>query len=278
MNSRIISKDEKLKQIKSKVDFENIKSVFILRKLFDFMKKDKSLAIIQYNKKLQKILNLSINDYKEYSQLYSSIEIELKPVDCIINNFINIPDDEKEYYHIYFDNSNEEIKRNYLTKREKVKTIKIIINYQVTSFKGLFYQCKCISSIFFKKFKRINITDMSSMFRECKSLKELNFTNFNTKNVTDLSSMFDGCSSLKELDLSNFNTNKVKYMNHMFYGCIYLEKINISNFDTINVIDMKSMFSWCSSLKELNFSSFDTKNVTNLSCMFFFKRIKSFKF
>ena len=41
------------------------------------------------------------------------IERELKLVNNkYYNNFINISDEEKEYYHIYFDNSNEEIKRN----------------------------------------------------------------------------------------------------------------------------------------------------------------------
>ena len=102
-------------------------------KIFDIMKKSKSLEIMKYNKKLQKRLNLSINNYKEYSELYSSIEIEL-----ISNNkegeFINIPDNDKEYYHIYFDNSNEEIKRNYLKENEKLKKIKIIIDYQIKSF------------------------------------------------------------------------------------------------------------------------------------------------
>ena len=45
--------------------------------------------------------------------------------------FINISDYDKEYYYIYFDNSNEEIERNYLIKIDKVKIIKIIINYPV---------------------------------------------------------------------------------------------------------------------------------------------------
>ena len=111
------------------------------------MKKTKSLTIVKYNKKLQKRMNLNINSYKDYSQLYSLIEIELKFIDDKYkeierklyniwfkeknNTFINILDEEKEYFHIYFDNSKEEIKRNFLNKNEKVNTIKIIINYQV---------------------------------------------------------------------------------------------------------------------------------------------------
>ena len=61
---------------------------------------------MRYNKRLQKRLNLSINDYKEY---YQTIEIELKIVggECVCGEFINISDEDKEHYHIYFNNSNE---------------------------------------------------------------------------------------------------------------------------------------------------------------------------
>jgi len=116
------------------------------------MKKNKSLEIMKYNKNLQKRLNFSINDYKEY---YQSIEIELKIVENGYGEFINISDEEKGFYHIYFNNSKEEIKRNYLIHNEKVKMIKIIIDYQIKSFKHLFYNCKCIESIYFNNFIEI---------------------------------------------------------------------------------------------------------------------------
>ena len=126
MNSRNICKKEQVKESKY---LQKLKSDFFLRKIINNIKQNKSLEIMKYNKKLQKRLNININNYKEYSQLYSSIEIELKPVDNIYGKFINISDEEKEYYHIYFDNSIKEIKRNYLENNEKVKTVKIIINY-----------------------------------------------------------------------------------------------------------------------------------------------------
>jgi len=262
----IISQNEKYKG-----DFKNLKSDYFLRKLFDNIKKYKTLKIMKYNKKLQNRLNLSINDYKEYSKLYSSIEIELKLSDnehAENDKFINIPEEDKEYYHIYFDNSNEEIKRNYLKANEKVNTIKIIINYKVKSFKHLFYYCKHISSIFFKKFHRINITDMNGMFYECSSLKELNLSNFNTNNVNNMSNMFRGCSSLKELNLSNFNTNNITDTSFMFSKCSSLTELNLSNFNTNNVNYMIEMFSGCLSLKKLNLSNFNTNNVINMTDMF----------
>ena len=148
MNSRNISTN------KQKNIFDNIKSFFIFKKIISLLSRNKSLDVMKYNKKLQKRLNISINDYRE-------VEIELKLTDGKYGQFINIPKKDKEYYHIYFDNSNEEIKRNYLEENEKVKMIKIIIDYPVKSFKELFYKCNCIDSISFNKFYRKNITNMS---------------------------------------------------------------------------------------------------------------------
>ena len=62
----------------------------------------------------------------------------------------------------------------------------------------LFWDCKCIESINFKKFYRNNITNMECIFAGCSSLKELNLSNFNTNNVTDMYEMFYGCSEQLE--------------------------------------------------------------------------------
>ena len=195
MNSENISKNEQLKETKI---FRNLKSDYFLIKLFNHMKINKSLAILKYNKEIQKRLNININNYQECSQLYLSIELELELADYKYDkcSFIIIPDNEKEYYHIYFDNSNEEIKRTYLDKNEKVKIIRIKIDYPVKSFKGLFESCEFISSIFFKKFYRNNINDMSHMFNGCSSLTKLNISNFITNNVTDMCYMFSKCLSI----------------------------------------------------------------------------------
>ena len=173
---------------------ENIKSRYILSKIYNNMTIKKKLEIVKYNKRIQNRLNLDVKDYKEYSE----IEIEIIPTKGKYGKFINIKENDELYYHIYFNDNNEEIKNKYEIKEEdKVTKIKIIIDYQVKSFKKLFSGCKCIESINFKKFYRNNITDMSWMFYECSSLKELNLTNFNTNNVTNMREMFYGCSSLK---------------------------------------------------------------------------------
>ena len=230
----------------SKDIFKNLKSDFFLRKLFNNLLRKKSLNIIKYNNNIKERINISIKDYKKYSELYSSIEIELKPVKNEYGKFIEMNEENKKYFHIYFNDNKEEIKRNYLNENDNVEKLKIIIDYQIKSFIGLFKECKCIEYIYFKKFYRINITNMRYMFYGCSSLKELNLSNFNTNNVTNMWDMFYGCSSLKELNLSNFNTNNVTNMWNMFYGCSSLKELNLSNFNTNNVTDMRYMFYKCS--------------------------------
>ena len=172
-----------------------------MRKLYDIMPKKKKLEIVKYNKKEQNRLNLCVKDYKEYSETFTPIEIEIIPTKDKYGRFININENDKLYYHIYFNDNKEEIKNKYeIEEEDKVTKIKIIIDYQVKSFKKLFFFCKCIESINFKKFYRNNIIDMSYMFYGCSSLKELNLNNFNTNNVTNMSFMFYGCSSLKKLN------------------------------------------------------------------------------
>ena len=241
MEAKEISQDKNENNL-SKANFINIKSKYILSKIYDNLGKKKKLNIVKYNKKLQNRLNLNIKDYEQYCE----IEIEIIPCDGKYGNIFNINEKNKIYYHIYFNDNKEEIKNKYnIRKKDKVNKVKIIIDYQVMSFKNLFKNCLFINSITFKKFSRINITDMSFMFYKCLALKELNLSNFNTNNVTNMSYMFWGCESLEELNLSNFNTNNVVDMRAMFYECYSLKELNLSNFNVNNVTEMRGMFSGC---------------------------------
>ena len=255
--------------MKSPNVLSNLKSDYFLIKLFDNLLKKKSLDIIKYNNKLKNRINIDINNYKKYLEIYSSIELEIKPNNKTYGEFININKDNEMYYHIYFNNNVEEIKRNYLNENEKIKTIKIIIDYQVISFEKLFCDCVNIKYINFKKFYRKNIINMNDMFNECDSLKEINLSNFNTKNVTDMKNMFFGCSLLKELDLSNFNTSNAKDMSEMFYGCSSLKKIYIFKMIANIVIDMNHMFYGCTSLEEISPFNFNISNENSMKGMFY---------
>ena len=256
-------------QIKLKDELENVKSKYILKKIFFNLKKGKFLNIIKYNNKLKNRLDITINNFKEYSELFSPIEIEIIPIKNKNCEFIKYYQQNENLYHIYFnDNKNEEIKRNFLKEDDKVNKITVIIDYEVKSFYNLFSRCNNIESIHFKKFYRNNINNMNGIFDGCYSMKKLNLSSFNTDNVTNMSNMFNGCSSLKELDLSNFNTNNVTDMHSMFHGCESLKKLNISSFNTNNVRNMSYMFYQCKSLNDLDLSNFNTDKVITMYCMF----------
>ena len=65
------------------------------------MTKKKKLEIVKYNKKIQNRINLSVKNYKEYSETLTPIEIEIIPTKGEYGKFINIKENDKLYYHIY---------------------------------------------------------------------------------------------------------------------------------------------------------------------------------
>ena len=251
---------------KSTSYLDKIRSPYIFQNIFIIVRNFKrKLEIVRYNKYLQRRLGVDITQYK----MFAIIEIELIPAKNKYGKFININNQEEEqYFHIYFNDSNEEINRNYLLENEKIDKIKIIIDFKVTSFYELFSYCECIESISFTNFYKKNINNMSFMFYKCTSLTKINFSNYITMNVENMSCMFYECSLLKELDLSNFNTDNVTDMSNMFYQCNKLEKLDMTNFNTENVKNMKEMFFGCSSLREINITKFNTESLKNHDNMF----------
>ena len=112
---------EKVKNIEPKVEFENLKNDYFVQLLFNNLEKKKLLEIIKYNNNIKKRININIKDYKEYSEKYSSIEIEIKPPNNKYGIFFNYEKEDEIYYHIYFNNDKKEIKTNYIF----LKTIKL---------------------------------------------------------------------------------------------------------------------------------------------------------
>ena len=125
----------------SNITLLNIRNNYILKQIFNNLQKNILLNFIKYNKTLQTKLNKDINDYKIE---FSKIELEIFPIENKNCTFINISKKNMIYYHIYFNNDKNEIKRNYITKYDKVTKIKIIIDNEVKSLYKLFRHCKFI--------------------------------------------------------------------------------------------------------------------------------------
>ena len=71
------------------------------------LQKQKNLNIVNYNKNIQNRINVNIKNYKE---IYSTIEIEIILIKNKYDDFININENEKLYYHTYINDSEVEIK------------------------------------------------------------------------------------------------------------------------------------------------------------------------
>lgn len=252
----------------------NIKSHYILKIIIkNHMLKGKYFKLVKINKKLQQRLEINLDDYKEYyKRLFNQIEIELIPITKLLpdNKYSFIKMRENiNYYHIYFDNDKiTEIKRNYLTNKDKVKKITIKIDMELKSLARLFNDCIVLKEVVFTKFNREDITDMTELFYGCENLQKLDVHKFKTPNLTKMNWIFASCHSLDELDIYNFDTSKVTEMICIFSGCISLKKLRF-NFNTKNVTNMRNMFFKCMSLKEIDVSNFYTKNVKNFSDMFY---------
>ena len=148
----MFSKDKKDKKKKdnkknSRGNWKKIQSKYVLQQIFEQLHKRILLATIKYNKEIIRKLNISSKEYKQYSE----IEIEIIPKGY--GRFINITNkDEEKYFHVYFDNDKKEQCRNFFDDGERIKKIKIIIDYPVKSFNKLFYYCNYMKQISFKRF------------------------------------------------------------------------------------------------------------------------------
>ena len=88
------------KLIVSNNQLKNVKSHYIIQKIFEYMTERKSLLAIRYNKSIQKRINISFNHYKDYSEIKSSIELDIIPMKGKYGKFININEEDKKYFHI----------------------------------------------------------------------------------------------------------------------------------------------------------------------------------
>ena len=187
--------------------FSKIKSKYIMNKILAVIQKEKKLKLIKYSKHIQKKIGLSSLDYKNFAE---TIKLEIQLTEKSYGKFINIKEEDKRYYHIYFGEikksegkkyisyNEKESERDYIAEKEKVDAIKIKIDCKIKSFMKLFHDIKIIKKIQFSKFWNKNIKNMESMFDGCKSLKKIKFIQFNTENVTSMKLMFFECKKLQK--------------------------------------------------------------------------------
>jgi len=74
-----------IKDFKSKIKYNLIKSPYIITNIFSFLNEKQKLNMIIYNNKLQKIFSVDIRDYKKISKKYRIGEKNGKGKEYIID-------------------------------------------------------------------------------------------------------------------------------------------------------------------------------------------------
>ena len=216
---------------KNKNMLNKIKSKYIIKSIFEFIKINIFYKIIKYNKTLQNCLEIKIENYKNYCEK-TDIILEIKCSDSKPDKFLDIDKKVESFYLIK--TLGREINNNMdknAIKIKKSQKITIEISPEINSLKNLFNKAQYMHSINVIKFIRQNIINMSYMFCDCKKIEIINISNFKTNNVKDMRYMFSDCTNLKTLNIDNFDTKSVANMSYMFYNCSSLIEINLSNFN-----------------------------------------------
>ena len=136
---------------------------------------------------LQEKLDLSLNSYKEFYKIYNKTEINI-----VFSKKMPLTNEKIEYfiswryYHIYLDDDKEITINDIIKENKSVSDIKLVIDYDIKSFKELFYSYDFIYKIDFIKCKRKDITDLSRMFYGCKALKFDKFNSFNDEHPENI--------------------------------------------------------------------------------------------
>lgn len=139
---------------------------------------------------------------------------------------------------------------------------------ETESIRGMFSQCKSLTTVDLNNLKTTSVRDMGEMFQECESLTLLDLSNWDVANVQKMDAMFKGCKALTDVDFGEWNSASVETLSSMFLGCEALTSIDLSAFETEAVKDMSSMFESCAALSDVNLSSFNTVNTTSMRRMF----------
>ena len=157
---------------------ENVKSKYILKRIFQNLHETKLLKIIKYNRILQDKFGITKDNYIKHSKI--EIELEISKYTKIIN----LDGKNSSYFHIYYKGSQVESKETYSFKENgKPPTVKILIDYEQNSLNELFKYCEGIKKIKFVKFYRKNIINMTSLFYQCSALEEVDFSHFNKNQI-----------------------------------------------------------------------------------------------
>ena len=183
----------------------------------------------------EKINNINDGSYKEYKDLYSSIDIIYS---CPPNKPIQLFDQE------FVINNKDICKIKYGQNNDFMDII------QYMPYNKLSLEDRAKGEFTIQLIGINKVTNMMHMFRRCENLKKLpNISKIDTSHVINMRAMFEECNNLEFPDLSSWNVENVEIMRGFFYSCWNLKFLpGIERWNPIKLKVAKEMFFECKSL------------------------------
>ena len=109
-------------------NLNNIRSICILKLIKIHLAEYKCLQLLRYNKQIQKRLNINLDTYKDYLKIVIDIvPIADKNYKTFFRHYIKNP-----FYHYYLNDRPDEVSNyTYYYHDDKVKKIRLVIDYNV---------------------------------------------------------------------------------------------------------------------------------------------------
>ena len=189
-------------------NMKKLHNVFLIKEVLSYLQYKNILPIIQKNKKIQNILNISINDYK----IYSSIKLAF----IKISNFNTFFENYKEKNPNLTKDEIKEIILEYLIKYSKKENSKICLdlNQEITEE----FAAKIKNNIYLYMFSPL-VPLIRVLFNKYKKLESI-------KSIT----LSEECQKIRKCDLielaKNFKWNFIRYFKCKaeLTSCIFLDE------------------------------------------------------
>ena len=223
---------------------DNIKSVFILNKLFNNIRNIKKLRIIKHNKKMLNRLNIKKEEFMKYKSLKEfNDKFELDIIDINIkelnlrNKYIYIKNDELKYLNIFGDLERLNLELNSISDIELLKNMKFKELKELELGYNRISDISALKKFNFKKLEILNLVG-NQISDNIKGLENANFNKLKVLNIGN-----NNISDISVLEKVNFKiledlclySNPIKNLN-------ILQNVKFEELKKLDLIFIKSNF------------------------------------
>ena len=281
---------------KNTCEINNIKSIWVKKKILNNITERNKLNLIKYNKALQKNLKKNIDDYKRFKYIIIYVEGIDKDItftnknkfddkkiiirDTNVSRFKKILIEPTVLVRYFSD-----FKKSLFSNLNGIVSVRIIKCYYDSSystslslnFSNLFSGCTNLKKVIIQDDNKFFLDNAVEMFKDCINLEYIEgLNNLNTYGAVKIKGLFQNCMSLKYIKgIERWNLWYVRDMSSMFEGCSSLISLpdisrwRFRSYYETGYVNMSALFKNCSSLVTLpDISNWNTNRVDLMKEMF----------